>query len=132
MPTGRTPLRVLVVEDDESVARLLDMALTSKGYDVRMTPDGRTALGVASEFQPEVVLLDIGLPVMDGYELAERLRTLPGMDAVRIVAITGYGERANQRRSRVAGFDRHLVKPIDLDVLDRILAAFDPDLAPPR
>jgi CheY-like chemotaxis protein len=113
-------LRVLIVEDHDDAARMLVDALTASGHDVRVARDGATALDICRAFTPAVALLDIDLPVMNGYILAERLRELPGMAAVHVIAITGYGER---RRSRVAGFDRHLVKPIDLDELNRILNA---------
>ena len=113
-------LRVLIVDDHADVARMLVEALTAVGHEVRFAHDGAAALEICREFTPAVALLDIDLPVMDGYTLAERLRELPGMDDVHVIAITGYGER---RRSRVAGFDRHLVKPIDLDELNRILSA---------
>ena len=95
-------------------------ALTGAGHEVQVARDGAAALEICRTFTPAVVLLDINLPVMDGYTLANRLRELPGMGTVHVIAITGSGE---PRRSRVAGFDRHLAKPIDLDELDRILRA---------
>lgn len=113
--------RVLVVDDNEDAATLLAEALTTLGNDVRVAGDGLQALEEAARFQPEVVCLDIGLPVLDGYEVAERLRREYGQ-TMRIIAITGYGQDQDRARALAAGFDRHLVKPVDLDAL---IAAFD-------
>ena len=96
-------------------------ALASKGYPTRHAHDGPTAIRVCQEFKPHVALLDIGLPVMDGYELADRLRQLAGMETLRLYAVTGYAQQSDRERSRVAGFDRHFVKPLDVDVLDSVL-----------
>ena len=79
------------------------------------------ALEIAGEFRPEVAFLDIGLPVMDGYELASRLRELPGLESVRLIAVTGYGQESDRQKTRAAGFERHLVKPVDLDVVEAIV-----------
>jgi signal transduction histidine kinase len=115
------PCRVLVVDDNFDGAQLLLMALETFGYDVRIAHDGPTALAIAAEFRPAIVLLDIGLPVMDGYEVARRLRAEPfGADA-RIIAITGYGQDSDRQRSREAGFVDHIVKPVDLASLQKIL-----------
>jgi signal transduction histidine kinase/ActR/RegA family two-component response regulator len=114
-------LRVLVVDDNEDAAEMLVDALASKGYPTRHAHDGPTAIRVCQEFKPHAALLDIGLPVMDGYELADRLRQLPGMQALRLYAVTGYAQESDRERSRVAGFDRHFVKPLDVDVLDDVL-----------
>ena len=115
-------LRVLVVDDNEDAADMLVDALASKGYRTRHAHDGPGAIRVCQEFKPHVALLDIGLPVMDGYELAERLRQLPGMERLRLYAVTGYAQESDRERSRAAGFDRHFVKPLDVDVLDGVLA----------
>jgi CheY-like chemotaxis protein len=120
-PTG---LRVLLVEDDADVSRMLVEALVAHGHEARVAHDGPAGLAACAEFKPAVALLDIGLPGMDGHALAERLRALPGMEALRIVAVTGYGEQSYRRRSRSAGFDRHLVKPIDINALERMLRAW--------
>jgi len=117
LPKPKT-FRILVVDDNEDAADTLAEFLTEVGHEVRTTQDGPSALDVARTFKPEICLLDIGLPVMDGYELARRLRELEGLPPdLRLVAITGYGQDADRRRSAEARFDRHLVKPIDLDVL---------------
>ena len=117
----RTGLRVLLVEDDAELSRMLVEALVANGHEARVAHDGPAGLTACAEFKPAVALLDIGLPGMDGHALAERLRTLPGMENLRIVAVTGYGEQSYRRRSRTAGFDRHLVKPIDIVALERML-----------
>ncbi len=110
--------RILIVDDNDDAARLLHDALAALGYEVRTAADGPTALHIAEEFTPEIGVLDIGLPVMDGYELA---RHLQARQDIRLVAVTGYGQRSDQERSRAVGFDAHLVKPIALDELTRVL-----------
>jgi CheY-like chemotaxis protein len=127
MTTGDRPqagLRVLLVEDDPDLCRMLVEALVASGHEARVAHDAPSGLAACADFNPSVALLDIGLPGMDGHALAERLRALPGMEALRIVAVTGYGDQSYRRRSRTAGFDRHLVKPIDLAVLERMLRAW--------
>jgi signal transduction histidine kinase/ActR/RegA family two-component response regulator len=114
--------RVLVVDDNEDAADLLAAALRFQGHDTRVARDGPGALRIwGDDFTPQVVLIDIGLPVMDGYELAERLRQRPGGDQLRLVALTGYGQASDRQRAHAAGFDAHLVKPVDLDTLNRAL-----------
>jgi signal transduction histidine kinase len=113
--------RVLVVDDNVDAADVLCEILEALGCSVRVANDGPSALDVAAEFQPEVALLDIGLPVMNGYELARRLRTLD-VRPMRIVAITGYGAEADHVRSREAGFDEHLVKPVEIATMRALLA----------
>jgi two-component system CheB/CheR fusion protein len=120
----RTGLRVLLVEDDADLSRMLVEALVANGHEARVAHDGPAGLAACADFKPSVALLDIGLPGMDGHALAERLRALPGMETLRIVAVTGYGEQSYRRRSRTAGFDRHLVKPIDIHALERMLRAW--------
>jgi signal transduction histidine kinase/ActR/RegA family two-component response regulator len=117
------PKRVLIVDDNRDAAVVLEEALGELGHVTRSAFDAPSALCVARDFGPDVALLDIGLPVMDGYELARRLRDLPGMSGIRLVAVTGYGQDADRARSRDAGFYEHLVKPIDLDQVTRALGA---------
>jgi CheY-like chemotaxis protein len=115
-------VRVLVVDDNEDAADLVAAALTFQGHDVRVAHDGPGTLQICGDdFMPQIALIDIGLPVMDGYELAERLRALPGGNQLRLIALTGYGQASDRQRARAAGFDAHLVKPIDLDTLNRAL-----------
>jgi two-component system CheB/CheR fusion protein len=114
--------RVLVVDDNldaaNSLARLLKRLY---GQDVRVAHDGPAALESAAEFRPEIVLLDIGMPGMDGYEVARRLRDEPEHAALKIVALTGWGQEADRLRSKAVGFDHHLVKPVDPDDVCRLL-----------
>jgi CheY-like chemotaxis protein len=114
-------LRILVVDDNRISARGLADLLGLSGHEVRTAFDGRAALDAARRHRPEVVLLDIGLPEMDGYQVAAQLRREEGLKDALIVAITGYGQEQDLRRSREAGFDRHLVKPVDLEALEELL-----------
>ena len=110
--TALPPRRVLVVDDNHDAANTLDSLLQSLGHSTQVAFDGPTALRIADEFHPEVVLLDIGMPGMSGYDVAKRLRTRTGA-SLNIIAITGWGTAADRARSQDAGFDRHLVKPVD-------------------
>ena len=122
-----TPLRVLVVDDNVDAAEMLSEALRAIGHVVETAEDGPTALRLAEKFHPEVAVLDIGLPVMDGYELAGHLRsTGKSGDAPRLIAVTGYGQPEDRARGVDAGFDAHLVKPIDLHVLEKTIASMRP------
>jgi signal transduction histidine kinase/PAS domain-containing protein len=116
---------VLVVDDNVDAALLLADLLTSRGYATEVAHDAPEVLRRAGDFVPDVALLDIGLPAMDGYELARRLRELPGWRNVRMLALTGYGQNADRARSLDAGFDQHLVKPIDFATLERYLPGLD-------
>lgn len=106
--------RLLVVDDNHDVAEMLSEVLQTYGYSTRVAYDGISALELAKSFRPHVALLDIGLPAMDGYQLARRLRQLPELRAIRLFAVTAYSQMADRLRSAEAGFDRHLVKPVDL------------------
>ena len=101
----------------------MGMLLKACKHDVRTAHDGPAALAAALEFRPHVMLLDIGLPRMDGYEVAGRLRQQAELTNVVLVALTGYGQEEDQRRSKEAGFDHHLVKPADFSEVRKILAA---------
>ena len=104
-------------------AKILSRLLSKLGnHEIRMVHDGLSALEAAKAQRPEVVLLDIGLPQMDGYEVAQRLRRQPGFQETVLVALTGYGTEEDRRRSTEAGFDHHLVKPASLENLRRVLA----------
>jgi signal transduction histidine kinase len=115
--------RILVVDDNADGAEMLAEILIEKGYDTRVAHDAPTALRVAAEFSPNVAFLDIGLPVMDGYELASHLRELPGLRGLRLIAVTGYGQESDRQRTREAGFHDHLVKPVDIDSLVSVVTA---------
>jgi signal transduction histidine kinase/ActR/RegA family two-component response regulator len=119
--------RVLVVDDNVSAAQSLAMVLKLEGYDVQVAHDGAVVLDATRRFRPEVVLLDIGLPNMDGYELARRLRQEQDLGAgiALLVAVTGYAEDEARRHSQEAGFDHHLVKPIDPDALLALLSSLE-------
>ena len=101
---------------------ILPAGLKRFGHDVRCVYDGPSALAAAKDYQPQVVVLDIGLPEMDGYEVAKRMRAISQLHKTRIVAVTGYGQDEDRRRSRDAGFDQHLTKPVDPDVLQLFVA----------
>jgi two-component system CheB/CheR fusion protein len=114
--------RILVVDDNaiaaDSLGRLLNLVF---GQEVRVAYDGTAALDVAETFRPEIVLLDLGMAAMDGYEVAMTLRNRPESAGMRIIAVTGWGQQEDRRRTREMGFDLHLVKPVDADSLKKIL-----------
>jgi CheY-like chemotaxis protein len=114
--------RILIVEDNVDAADTLAELLTLLGHEVRVAHNGPTALEVAERFRPEVVLLDLGLPVMNGYEVAHKLKQLPCLSGVQLVAVTGYDQDEDRRRSHDAGFDHHLVKPVDIAAVEGLLA----------
>jgi PAS domain S-box-containing protein len=115
-------MRILVVDDNEDSAESMAMFLAMSGHDVRTAHDGLAAVQAAAEFQPAAVLLDLGLPRLNGYEAAQRIRAQRGVDVV-LVAVTGWGQEDDRRRSRAAGFDYHLTKPVALDEVRRLLSA---------
>jgi len=120
VPPGR---RVLVVDDNEDAASALAEALLDLGHAVEVAYDGPQALAKLETFSPDIALLDIGLPLMDGYELARRIRREPRLSGIKLVSITGYGQHSDRLRAKEAGFDVHLVKPVDLNVIERVIAA---------
>lgn len=125
--TSRTrSLRILVVDDNEDAATMLVMLLDASGHQVWVEHSGQAALIRAAEIEPEVCLLDIGLPQMDGNELARQLRQIPALHQTVLVATTGYGSEGDLQRTRAAGFNHHLVKPIDIKQLFSILDAASP------
>jgi CheY-like chemotaxis protein len=112
---------VLVVDDNADAAAMLAELLGAWGHRARVAHDAPSALSLLRETQVDVALLDIGLPVMDGYELAEQIRREPRWRAMRLVALTGYGQDSDRRRSQDAGFDAHLVKPVDTRALRELV-----------
>jgi CheY-like chemotaxis protein len=118
--------RILVVDDSRDAAHSLAILLQGLGADVRTAGDGPTALDELLTYRPSVVLLDIGMPGMDGLEVARRARQLREGRDLTLIALTGWGQEADRRRSREAGIDYHLVKPVDLEELGRLLAALAP------
>ena len=116
------PRRILVADDNADALESLATILKLAGHEVFSAPNGAVALEAAAQHLPEVALLDIGMPLMDGYEVARRVRAQPWGKGVALVALTGWGQDADRRRSLEAGFDAHLVKPLDLDKLGQLLA----------
>jgi CheY-like chemotaxis protein len=114
-------LRLLIVDDNVDAAESLRMLLESDGHRIAVSHDGQAALEHAAALQPDVIFLDIGLPDLDGYEVARRLRQNPGLAATLIVAMTGYGQPDDLKRSLEAGFDRHLVKPVDPAAIEHLV-----------
>ncbi|HEY8125502.1 MAG TPA: response regulator [Methylocystis sp.] len=115
--------RVLVIDDDRDVADSLAMLLNLMGCDVRTAYSGAVGISLMSDFHPRIVFLDLGMPEMNGYETARRIRSEPAGQKAQLVALTGWGQDVDRRRTREAGFDRHLVKPADIDILEEIVAA---------
>jgi CheY-like chemotaxis protein len=114
--------RVLMVDDNVDLARMSAVFLRASGYDVRVAHSGKAALEAAADFRPHAVLLDIGLPEMDGYEVARRLRQHSQLKDVGLIAMTGYGQDSDRQHSKEAGFDDHLVKPVEPKHLLKVLA----------
>jgi two-component system, sensor histidine kinase len=118
-------LRVLIVDDNVDSAEMLGTLLGLAGHDTRCAFDGAAALAAAGEFVPDAVLIDIGLPDMDGYELARRMRQEPALASALLVATTGYSTEEDKRRAREAGIDRHVTKPLELGQIERMLSEWD-------
>ena len=118
-------LRILVVDDNRDAADSLAMLLRTSGNDIRTAYDGAEAVQLANDFEPEVVLLDIGLPNMDGHEVAQRIRQEPWARRTCLIAVTGWSDEADRARSRAAGFDHHLVKPLDTSHLAQLLGSVE-------
>jgi CheY-like chemotaxis protein len=112
--------RVLIVDDNQDAAEMLGEVLRELGHEVAIAHDGLSALTAAGEFGPTAAVLDIGLPLLDGYELARRLRA--DFPEIRLVAVTGYGQERDRSHSRAAGFHAHLVKPVDIGALTKALS----------
>jgi PAS domain S-box-containing protein len=113
--------RVLVVDDNIDSAESMALLLKLGGHEVQLAHDGQAALDIARMFQPNVVLLDIGLPRMDGYEVARRLRNDPALQKTVLIALTGYGQAEDRRQSKMAGFDHHFIKPVDPEALEALI-----------
>lgn len=120
---GDVARRVLVVDDNADAAEMMAMLLQLDGHDVRVAHDAESALAVAGQFAPEVGLFDIGLPEVDGYELARRVRGDQRLLHMYLVAVTGWGQDDDRRRASEAGFDSHLTKPAEPDAVRQIIQA---------
>jgi CheY-like chemotaxis protein len=121
-PDASDPCRVLIADDNPDALEMMDLMLTLLGHAVSVAPDGVTAVALARSVEPQIAFLDIGMPRMDGYEAAKRIRDLLGSRVV-LVALTGWGQDDDKRRSREAGFDHHLTKPPDPELLEQLIAA---------
>jgi PAS domain S-box-containing protein len=125
-PIATTGRRILVVDDNQDSARSLAMLLRLTGNETHMSYDGLEAVEAAARFRPDVILMDIGLPKLNGYEAARRIRQQPWNRHAALIALTGWGQEEDRQRSRAAGFNSHLVKPVDLDDLMKVLATWQP------
>jgi CheY-like chemotaxis protein len=122
---GVIPRKILVVDDNVDVMESLAGWLSDCGHDVRVAQTGESALAEAQGFHPDVMLIDVGLPGMDGHEAARRVRRMPELERTVLVAVTGFGQEEDRRRSRQAGFDHHWVKPLSVDRLSDLLDSLD-------
>lgn len=116
------PRRILVVDDNTDAAAMLEVILRMEGHEVRTAEDRQTAVQIAGEFQPEVCVLDIGLPDFDGHEVARRIR--PQLPITLLIALSGWGRDEDRRRSQAAGFNHHLVKPLSIRNLMKLIASY--------
>ena len=117
-----TRRRIVVADDNEDSAQSFAMLLSFSGHEVRIAHDGEEALDALRDFRPDVAFLDIGMPLLSGYEVAQAVRAEPWGRDVTLIAVTGWGQADDKTRARTAGFDQHLVKPIDPAEVDRLLA----------
>lgn len=127
---ARTPRRILVADDNVDSADSLALLLRMSGNQVETAYDGLQAVEAAERFRPDAVLLDIGMPRLDGYDACRRIRQQPWGEGMLLIAQTGWGQEEDHRRTREAGFDGHLLKPIDHAVLLELLAAHPPKRSP--
>ena len=118
----KSRFRILVVDDNPDAALSLAMMLSMMGHDTRTAHDGEVAVTTAEAFRPQVVLLDIGLPKLNGYEVAQRIRQQEWGTSMFLVAVTGWGQDEDRRRSEEVGMNLHMVKPVEPSALDRMLA----------
>jgi CheY-like chemotaxis protein len=118
--------RILIVDDNADAADSLGVLLRMMGNEVYTAHDGLEAVGAAAAFQPDVALLDIGLPKLNGYEVARRIREQNGGSDMVLIALTGWGQEEDRRRSRAAGFNHHMTKPVEFGALQRLLAESNP------
>jgi PAS domain S-box-containing protein len=123
-PDTVAPLRILLADDNRDACESLELLLNLEGHEVRVTYDGEAALAALAGFRADIALLDIGMPGKNGYEVAAEIRKQPWGAAIHLVALTGWGQAEDQRRSEAAGFDEHLVKPVDFDVLRALCGKF--------
>jgi CheY-like chemotaxis protein len=126
-PAAHVSWKILVADDSQDGADSLAFLLRTAGHDVQTAYDGRTAIQQAEQLKPDVVLLDIGMPEVSGYDVARAIRREAWGRNMRLIALTGWGQAEHRRRSLEVGFDDHLVKPVELDVLERMLQMGTPE-----
>ena len=117
--------QILVVDDNEACAKVMMWTLEELGQTAQIALDGKTALAIAKSSKHDLILLDIGIPVMNGYEICQEMRKDPALKNTFIVAQTGWGESEHRQRSKAAGFDYHLVKPVNIETLQKIILMLD-------
>ena len=127
---GPATLRILVADDSADIADSLQMLLALEGFDVSVAYDGEQALALAASLRPDVALLDLGMPRLSGYELARRIRAQDWGARMTLIAQTGWGQDGDRQRTREAGFDHHIVKPVDPDALSELLRGLAAERAP--
>ena len=120
-PPDNAGLRILIADDLADIAETLSLLLTSMGHEVEVAADGHAALRLAEAWRPQVVVLDLGMPGLDGFEACRAIRAAPWGTGMTLIAQTGWGQPGDRRRTREAGFDHHLVKPVDVEVLCALL-----------
>ena len=121
VPTEKRTLRLLIVDDNQDAAESLSMLLELSGHEARVAHDGLAALSLAESFLPDAILLDIGLPRLNGYDAAKRIRESAWGAGMHLIAVTGYGQDSDRSRAKAAGFDHHLTKPLDIPTLIKLL-----------
>jgi DNA-binding response OmpR family regulator len=126
LDTVPPPHRILVVDDNVDATECLALFLSLQGHDVQTAFDGVQAIEKADQFRPNVIVIDIGLPVVDGHDAGRRIRQFAWAQRATLIALSGWGHDEDQQKSRAAGFDHHLVKPVNLTVLSEILASIEP------
>jgi len=131
-PQPFPPVRLLIVDDNRDAAETLSTLLHSLGATTAVAHGGQEALDSIEPFKPDAVLLDLGMPGTDGYEVARQIRSTSAWAELRLIALTGWGQDADRERSRQAGFDHHVVKPIEIEYLRRLLLKDQPVIAPSR
>ena len=126
LPSSPSGNRLLVVDDNQDAASSLAMLLRLEGHEVRVAFSGMAALEMTKAYSPDAIFLDIGMPGMDGYDVARRMRQQDGLENVVLVALTGWGQQEDRRRTAEAGFNYHLVKPPEPEAVDRLLGELKP------
>ena len=117
------------MDDNQDAAVSLATILEERGHDVRTAFDGEQAIRVAKEHVPDIIFMDLGMPKMDGFSATRQIRALPARRRPAVVAVTGWGQEADRQRTRAAGFDEHLVKPVSMDSLERVLREFEQNVS---